>query len=177
MGEEIENLLAKLTDATAEAVRPGLAGDIKQQIPPRLALHKSGTNTINIMVDLRVSKFAAAAVIIIAMALMAHFFGNGDFSGNMYQDGRAIVKHFFGGDAEEANLWSAVSEFYGHLSSKGMNAVFYDGSIGQKEAVLMYWRLADGDYKVIFGDLSAKTVNAEELISLQSQMLQKYRKK
>jgi len=177
MEERIEDLLAKLTEATSEAVRPGLAEDIKRQIPPRLALHKSGMSTINIMIDLRVSKFAAAAVIIIAMALMAHFFGNGDFSGNVFQDSRAIVKHFFGGDTKEANLWSAVSEFYGHLSNKGMNAVFYDGSIGQKEAVLMYWRLADGNYKVIFGDLNARTVNAEELISLQSQMLQKNRKK
>jgi hypothetical protein len=35
----------------------------------------------------------------------------------------------------------------------------------------MYWKLANGRYKVIFGDLSAKTVNAEELIDLQSQML------
>ncbi len=173
MGEEkIEKLLAELTDVTAETVRPGLAGDIKQQIPPRLVPHRSGMNTINIMIDLRVSKLTAAAVIIIAMVLMAHFFGNGDFSGNIYQDSKAIVRYFLvGGDAQRANLSTALAEFYGHIARKGTNAVFYDSSVGQRDAVLMYWKLANGRYKVIFGDLSARTVNAEELIDLQSQML------
>lgn len=179
MGEErIEKLLAELTDATAEAVRPGLAGDIKQQIPPALVPRRSRMSTINIMIDLRVSRLAAAAVIIIAMVLMAHFFGNGDLAGNIYQDSRAIVRYFVGGkDAEKANLLTAVSEFYGHLASKGTTAVFYDSSIGQKDAVMMYWKLANGNYKVIFGDLSAKILSAEELIGLQSQMLRnKHRK-
>jgi hypothetical protein len=36
----------------------------------------------------------------------------------------------------------------------------------------MHWRLSDGNYRVVFGDLREETVNAEELIGLQTRMLQ-----
>jgi hypothetical protein len=57
--------------------------------------------------------------------------------------------------------------------------VYYGDSIDSKDssAVLIQWKLDNGRYSVILGDLSVKTVNAEELIKLQAQMLQKKAKR
>ena len=56
--------------------------------------------------------------------------------------------------------------------------MFYGDSIDTEDsnAVLMQWKLSDGEYGVMFGDLRTKTVGAEELIKLQARMLQKKKK-
>jgi len=61
------------------------------------------------------------------------------------------------------------------LLHKGKDVVYYGDSIDpdNSDALLLRWKLSEGKYKVIFGDLSAKTVTAEELIELQAQMLRK----
>ena len=43
---------------------------------------------------------------------------------------------------------------------------------GDSSKVLIRWKLDDGQYRVIFGDLSAKTVTAEELAELEKQQLE-----
>ena len=52
---------------------------------------------------------------------------------------------------------------------------YYGDSIDLEDsnAVLMQWKFSNGKYRVIFGDLREKAINAEELIKLQTQMLQK----
>jgi len=38
--------------------------------------------------------------------------------------------------------------------------------------VLLQWKLPDGSYRIVTGDLQEKTITAEELIELLSRMLQ-----
>jgi hypothetical protein len=47
--------------------------------------------------------------------------------------------------------------------------VYYGKTVIPKDAdkVLLRWKLDDGQYRVIFGDLIAKTVMAEELAELE----------
>ncbi len=175
--EKLGKLLNELAEKTAEAVSPELAEDIKHQIPHRLTPHKSGMDTINIMIDLRISKLAAAAVIIITMALWAHFLGSRDLAGGgIYQDSKLLIKYFLWGEStSQADISVSMSNLYEDLVQQGKDVVYYGDSIDPEDsnAVLIQWKLPDGRYSVILGDLSVKTVSAEELIKLQAQMLQK----
>jgi len=175
--EKIERLLSELADATAEPVNGTLAEQIKEQIPARLAPQKRGLDTINIIIDLRISKLAAAAAIIIAMIVLADFFGNGDSSGSgIYQDGKILVRYLFGGkNAGQNEALAGMSQLYEHLVSQGKDVVYYGNNIDPQDgnAVLMQWKLPDGRYQVTFADLRSDTVTAEELVELQAQMLQK----
>jgi len=166
-----------LSDATAEQVQPGLAEEIKQQIPERLVPHRRGMDTINIIIDLRISKLAAAAVIIITMILLAHLLGGRDLtSGGIYRDGRLLTRYLLGGGSvDRSDVLVGMSELCEHLVQEGKDVVYYGDSIDPEDgnAVLVHWRLSDGKYKVIFGDLREREVSAEELIKLQSRMLQK----
>ncbi len=49
--------------------------------------------------------------------------------------------------------------------------VYYGGSVGPEDvgAVLMRWKNAENEYRVIFGDLSARTVTGEQLAELEKQ--------
>jgi len=179
--EKVKKLLNELSDATSEQVRGGFAEEIKQQIPERLMPHRRGMDTINIIIDLRISKLAAAAVIIITMILLAHLLSGRDLtSGGIYQGGRLLTRYLLGGGSvDRSNVLVGMSESYERLVQQGRDVVYYGDSVDPEDgnAVLMHWRLSaeccDGMYRVIFGDLREKTVSAEELIKLQSRMLQK----
>jgi hypothetical protein len=174
--EKLEKLLNKLADATAEPAAPHLAEEIKHQIPQHLSPHRGGMDTVNIIIDLRISKLAAAAAIILTMILCANFLGNRSSGGEgIYHDSKLLIKYCLGGiDAQRGNVLAAKSR-YEHLAQMGKDVVYYGDSIGAADsnAVLIQWKLSDGEYKVVFGDLREKTVSAEELIKLQAQMLQK----
>ena len=47
--------------------------------------------------------------------------------------------------------------------------VVYGNTVGPKDKgkVLLRWKLDDGRYEVIFGDLRAETVTAERLLALE----------
>lgn len=175
--ERLKKLLSELAERTAEPIHPGLAEDIKRNIPHSLLLHKGRMDTVNIMIDLRISRLAAAAVIIITMILLANFLGGRDLTSNgIYQDSKLLVKYCLGGaGAGRSDVLEGMSEFYEYLVHQGKEVVYYGDSIdpADRDAVLMQWKVSDGKYKVILGDLRAKTVSAEELIKLQARMLQK----
>lgn len=176
--EELPKLLNELADATsAEPVRDGLAEDIKQQIPHKLAPHRDARDTVNIMIDLRISRLAAAAVIIMTMILSANFLGGRGSTGDgIYQDGKLLIKYCLAGkDAGKSDVLSGMSSFYEYLVQQGREVVYYGDSIDTEDgnAVLMQWKLDDGKYRVMFADLRTEAVTAEELVKLQSRMLQK----
>ncbi|MHC4483124.1 MAG: hypothetical protein ACYS9T_10705 [Planctomycetota bacterium] len=165
--ENLGKLLNELGEQTAESVRPGLAEDIKQCIPSGLMPHRGGMDTINIIVDLRVSKLVAAAVIIITMILLANLHG-------VYQDSKLLASYLLGG-AGRSNV-SAAKGRREYLVRQGKDVVFYDG-IDEKDSnsIWMHWKVSDGKYVVVFGDLREKEVSADELIKLQAWMLQEKR--
>lgn len=172
--EKLARLLNELTQRPAEPVRADLAEDIKQQIPQQLIPH-SAADTISIIIDLRVSKLAVAAVIIITMVLCAHFFGSiNSTGGGIYQDGGMLVRYFLG-DVGKSGMQAGASRFYEYLVHQGREVVYYADSIGPADsnAVLIHWKLPNGRYGVVFGDLHEREVSAEELIKLQARMLQK----
>ena len=170
--EKLEKLLDELADATVEPVGPELAEDIKHHIPHTLTPHKGRRNTINIIIDLRVSKLAAAAIIIITMILLANLLGDWDSTGGgIYQESKLLMKYWLGGDS--SHKITDASNFYEYLLDQGKEVVYYGDSVSPEDsnAVLIHWKLPDGRYTIVLGDLRKKTVSAEELIKLQARML------
>jgi hypothetical protein len=171
--EKLEKLLNELAEATAEPAPSYLAEEIKNQIPQQLARHKSGLGTISIIIDLRIGKLVAAAAIIVTMILFANFFdGRGDENSNIYENGKLLIKYFK--ETDNSNILAAKSRFE-HLIEAGKDAVYYGDKVDPRDgdAILIHWKVSEGEYKVVFGDLREETVSAEELIRLQARMLRK----
>jgi hypothetical protein len=176
--EGITKLLDELTVATEESVRPDLAEDLRRQIPHSFGAHKGGMNTINIVINLRINKLTAAAAIIITMIFTGAIFVGGSTPGSIYQDGKLLVRHYLEvDDRDGSDELAGMSRLYDYLISQGKDVAYYGSSIDpgrSSNAVLMQWKVADNEYKVILvnrGTLSLKTVNAEQLIELQRRML------
>ncbi len=173
--EKLEKLLNELADATAGQAPSYLAEEIKHQIPQQLSPHRGGLDTVNIIIDLRISRLAAAAAIIIAMILFASFFGGRSQGGDgIYRNGKLLIRYCFGGsDTEKDNVLTAAKARYAYLIQTGKDAVYYGDTADPRDsnAVLVQWKLSDNEYKVVFGDLREETVSAEELIRLQGLML------
>ena len=170
--ERLKVLLNELGQRVTEPVRPDLCEQIKQQIPNRLTRHKIGWDTINIIVDLRLSKSVAAAVIIITMILLLNLFWGRDATGGIFQDSILLVK-YWGGSGE--NALSAVRSKYEHLLHRGENVMWYGDWIDPEDthALLMHQKLSEGKYIVTFADGREREVNSEGLIKLLAWMLQK----
>ena len=166
MGDEkLEKMLSELAERTAEQVPAGLSQELKKHIPQSLHAHRRGMDTINIVIDLRVGKLAAAAAIIITMILLANFHG-------LYSDGKVLAKYLLGGTSRSDILTGKVR--YDHLIKQGVDVVRYHNIDAEdSNEVLMHWKISDDKYGVVFGDLREGQVTAEELIRLQAQMLQK----
>jgi len=174
--ETFDQLFHKLTDATAESSRPDLSNKIKGQIPESLPHHR-GLDTINIMIDLRISRIAAAAAIIITVIIFAGFMGGRETSGDtLFKDAKLLIQYWITGDKAQENIFKDRSNLLRRLIPEDKKNVEYFGDIveqGDSEAVLMYWKLDDGRYEVIFGDLQVGTLTADELLKAQSKMLKK----
>lgn len=169
--EKLKELLGEIEGRMTEPVRPSLADDIKHQIPQRLYLHRGSRDTINIIIDLRVSKLAAAAVIIVTVILCANFFGlRGSTGRDIIQ---AIEYSLVGEKACRSEVLADMSKLYEGLLDQGKKVVYYGDSFDPEDrfAVIMHWKLPDGRYRVIFSDLRVMTVSADVLIILQNQMI------
>ncbi len=167
--EKLKELLNELTDAPVEPVRPGLAEDIKQQIP-RLGPHKGGTEAVHIVINVRISRLAAAAVIMMTILLCASLFGGRDWASDGIVNGIRDSLAWLG--AGRADVL-AVKLRYEDLVRQGKHVVYYGDSVepGDGSAVLLQLKLPDGEYSVFFGDGGTKIVNAEELTELLSRMV------
>lgn len=60
--------------------------------------------------------------------------------------------------------------FYGTLTQEKKDPAYYGGVVtpGDKALVLMRWKTGDNEYRVLFGDLHAETVDAETLAKLEA---------
>jgi len=170
--EKLKELLNELDKVTKEPVRPGLGEQIKHRIPQQLSPHRHGTDTIHIAINLRISKLAAAAVIIITILLCASLFGGRDWTSDGIVGGIRDSLAWFG--AGRADVL-AVKSKYEDLARQGKLVVYYGDSIDPSDsgAVLMQMKLPDGRYRVVFTDGSTTVVNVEKLAELLSGMLQK----
>jgi len=171
--EELKELLNKLPDVITEPVPQGLGEDIKRQIPHRLSPHRGGINTINIIIDFRINKLAAAAAIIITIIFCATFLGGRDSAGgSVLQDSMLLIKYWGAADTSDISVGRSKYEY---LLQRGKDVVWYGDWLDPKDsgAVLMQRKLPDGKYEVMFVDGSEREVDAEELIQLLTRMLQK----
>lgn len=177
--KKLKELLSEVAEQMAEPARPRLAEDIKHQIPSRLVSHAGGMGSLNIIIDLRVNRLVAAAIIIVAMILFADLFGRQHPPGdNIFQDGKMLVQYVLGGNVHKGGL-SALRSRYERLMERGEEVVYYGDKtgLGNGMAVLLHWKTSDGKYRVVFGDLSERTVSPETLIRLQAHMLQEKKAK
>lgn len=162
--ENLERMLSELGERAGERVRPDLVEEIKAHIPEHLHAHRRGLDTINIVIDLRVGKLAAAAAIIITMILLANIHG-------LYRDGKVLAKYLMGGSKQSDILTGKVR--YDLLVKSGEDVELYsDIDTRDSNAVRMHWKVSQDKYKVVFGDMREAEVSAEELIRLQARMLQ-----
>lgn len=171
--EQIKELLTELGQSRTEPVRSGLGEEIKQRIPHRLSRHKIGWDTVNIIIDLRLSKSVAAAAIIIAMILLLNLFGGRESIGaGIIKDGMLLIK-YWGGVGEDHI--SIARTKYEHLLERDENVIWYGDSIDIKDAnsVLMQRKLLDGKYELTFVDGHERQVNSEQLVKLLTRMLEK----
>lgn len=172
---KLEELLKEVGLRTAESVRPELSDEIKQHIPDRLIRHRIG-DTVSIIIDLRLSKSVAAAVIIIAMILLLNIFGSGYPSdSNILRDSVILLKYWRG--QPEFDL-SAGKMKYEYLRNRGEDVTWYgddisESSLKDSNTVLIQYKLPEGGYEVTFIDGRQQKVNAEELVSLLSRMVRK----
>ena len=174
--EQIKELLNRLGRRATEAVRPDLGEEIKQRIPHRLSRHKIGWDTVNIIIDLRLSKSVAAAAIIITMILLLNLFGGRDLtSGGIFKDSMLLINYWRGADEDQVSI---ARTKYEHLLGRDENVKWYGDSIDVKDAnsVLMQRKLPDGKYELTFADGHEKQVNSEQLVKLLTQMLEKRKK-
>ena len=63
-----------------------------------------------------------------------------------------------------------ASAFYDKLVREKKDVVYYGDKITIQDSskVLMRWKVSDDEYRVIFGDLSVKTVSADQLAELEN---------
>lgn len=170
--EELKGLLNELGPRITEPVGPDLGEQIKQQIPHRLDRHRIGWDTVNIIIDLRMSKSVAAAAIIITLILLASLFGGQDSTGDgVLRDSILLIKYW--GSAGKTDLSAARSK-YEHLLHRGEDVTWYGDCIDPKDgnALLMQRRLGDGRYVVTFVDGGEREVSIEGLVRLLTLTLQ-----
>jgi len=175
----IEELLRGLPGRIIERARPGLAEQIRNRIPARLSLHRM--DTISIIIDLRISRVAAAAVILLAVFLIGSFLGGRDAADRqIFHDGKLFLKYTLGGEkACRAEVLSGLGKFRDGLVAQGKEVVYYgdQANLDDPYAILMYWTVSQDKYGVILSDLSARTVTSKTLIRLQSHMMEQKLKK
>lgn len=171
--QKTEDLLKTLAEQGIERPRPEFSQEIKTHIPSRLIPHPM--DTINIIVDLRISRVAAAAVILLAMLVIGRFLGGRDATDRrMYEDSRLLLRYTLGGeDACRAEFVGNLIQLRDDLAAQGREVVYYGDQASPKDrcAIIMHWKLSDDKYGVILGDLTARTVSAKMLITLQDHML------
>ena len=63
--------------------------------------------------------------------------------------------------------------FYQKLAQEGKDPAYHGDKVTAEfgDSVLMRWKVSDGKYRVIFGDLTVKTVSADELAALEAMPL------
>jgi hypothetical protein len=173
----ISRLLDEMAKQTSGPVRPGLAHEIKRHIPAGLTTHHRGMHTISIMIDLRVSRLAAAGIVIISMILLAAVLGRvNSTGGGLYQESKLLAEYLVKGD--ETGSLSTGNSLRRYLLEKGREVVYYGNNIDPEDSnsILLHWKVSKDTYKVVFSNLQERQVSAAELIELQAKMLQKQTK-
>jgi hypothetical protein len=171
---KIEDLLRAWAEHGIGRARPELGREIRNRIPHRLIPHRM--DSINIIIDLRISRVAAAAAIIAAMLVIGGFLGGRDaVGGRMLADSKLFLEYTLHGEsAGKAQILGNLGRFRDGLIAQGREVVYYGNPANRNDpyAIIMHWKLDEDRYGVILNDLSPRTVSAKTLIRLQDHMIQ-----
>jgi len=130
-------------------------------------------------VHLRISRLTAVAAIVLTLVLCARFFDANDpaQSAGLYDDFKVLLNLLPGKEGTRADVQASLLRFQSTLASKGYDVVYLDNAFDSDyaQALLMYWKLPDGEYNVIYRDLRMVKVDDEQLIKLQSDMIRHQR--
>ncbi len=177
--QRIEDLLRALAARGIERARPALAQEIKNRIPRRLIPHR--IDLVGILAGLRISRFAAAATILVALLVTGSFFGGRDAVGRqMYEDSKLLLQYTLAGEnACKSRILGSLMQFRDDMAAQGREVVFYGDQIdfSNRYTIVLHWRLSEDRYGVVLGDLSARTISSDMLIRLQTYMLQERTKR
>jgi hypothetical protein len=173
--DKIGKMLNELGRRSEEPVRPTLSDDIKAHIPSQIVHHRRGMHTVNIIIDLRVGRIAAAAAVLITLVLLAGLLGSRSSSdGGFLQETKVLVGYFLkSGDEDTLETAESMRDF---LVGKGEEDVVVYGNLPERpdsNSILMHWKVSDDKYQIVFNDFRVKKVSAEELIEMQAEMLQR----
>ncbi len=175
----IEDLLRAVAARGIERARPGLAREIKDRIPRRLIPHRM--DMIGVIASLRISRPAAAAVILLALLSIGSVLGGRDAVGKqMYEDSKLLLQYTLGGEnACRSRILGSLMQFRADMAAQGREVVYYGDQIdfSNRYAIVMHWKLSDSKYGVVLGDLSIRTISSDMLIRLQTHMLHDHAKK
>ena len=120
--------------------------------------------------------WGSLVAILLAMLVIGSFFGGRDVAGEqMYEDSKLLLRYTLTGEsAYKAEFLGNLARFRDELVAQGREVVYYGrhAKFNDPCAIVMHWRLPDGRYGVILGDLTTRTVSAKTLIALQDHMLQ-----
>ena len=166
----LEDLLLELGRRTGEAAPAGLGERIKHHIPVRHGSSGWGKDTINIMVHLKISRMAAVAAIILSLIVFGSLFSSKSWLETEWvQDVRSTIRDALGTGGAKVDL----ARMYQDLANSGVEVVYFERNANSVDPtlVLMYWRLPEGDYRVVFSNGRVIRAGPEMLIGLQAQMI------
>ncbi|MFC1765871.1 hypothetical protein ACFL6U_27815 [Planctomycetota bacterium] len=171
--QTIENRLREVAQHIKDMAPTHLAEVVKTQIPNPLP-HVKERGTISIIVHLRISRLTAIAAIITTLIACTVIFSERDFQGgDLYGDLKALVEFLPGNNRDRASMLRGFEHYCQKLVKDGYETAYFGEVADPKnpEDLLMYWRLEDGNYRVVFADFRNIATSPETLIWLQGRML------
>jgi len=169
--KETQDKLKELSRCVAEPIPPNLGDKIRRNIPARLH-HRWGKDAVNIIIHFRISRFTAGIAILLTLVICWIIFDNSKGDTPLYRELIAL-DWLPGEDADYTAVRSAVKTRYRWLIDQGYEAEYFGDIVNFENAddMILYWRIDDEHYRVIFANLKPRMVTARELIHLQTSML------
>jgi hypothetical protein len=172
--KETQDKLRDLAQCIAEPIPTELGEKIRRRIPRRLH-HHWGKDAVNIIIHFRISRLTAVITILLTLVACWILFGPSDRGDTPLYREIIGMDWLPGEDADYDVVRSAVQTRYRWLIEQGYEAEYYGDIIDfqNDEDMVLYWRIDEERYRVIFADLKPRIVSAKELVHLQTQMLKR----
>lgn len=165
-----QDKLRDLAKYIAEPIPPRLGEKIRENIPERLHQHW-GKDAVNIIIHLRISRRTAFITILITLVLCFFLFKGIIPSDNAFTADLSRLLQMWPKSTLDLKVFEG---YYEKLVADGYEAV-YLGDIAEPENptdIVLYYRLDDDRYRVIFADIRAPiVVNSDELVRLLTRMM------
>ncbi len=166
----IENNLHKISGQTNCPAPNHLCDDIKKQLDTPAAAKPKGH--INIVIDLRINKYVAAAAIIISIIMFANLL-NLHSGQTLYNETKIVLQSLLHKDSGHTDF-SDFKKLCKKLKSAGHKIEYLGDTADLKnpDSILMYTKLEGDRYSVRFINLRTEIFTSKQLIAHQTRLLQ-----